>query len=781
MSAPSPSSRHRRLCPWVHGALFSLLLLLVAAPPTAAQRTDLPVAQDPLVRMPGTQPGQVTLEGPRRCLNCHSGFDPVSEPGTPWQGSMMAHAARDFLFWASLTVAAQDSIWALGRPNATDLCLRCHLPEGWAEGRSDPTNGAEMTGSDFDGVHCETCHRTFDPFFETTFRGDREGSDWSGYWDETDAGEPSSSSAADATYAADLTASHTVPLFNGEPFYNGTNLPASPTYTENGGGQYFLAPGDAKRGPFADAQATHPILYSRYHKSKYFCSACHDVSNPALANLAFEGTAPGDGSTVLPSEELAAFSYFHVERTFSEFLLSAYGRPGGAPGEGAFAPEDFATSLPDNRIARCQDCHLPDVAGKACDKTAGILRPTESIEHPGSGVPRHDLTGGNVWVSRILASAVPGSPNHDATNDALLHQGAPVLTLDLDAGEGVEPAALLAGADRALANLTRAARIEGLTYDPETGALVLRIHNHTGHKLISGYPEGRRMFLQLTLLAGGSAIFEVNPYDAGAGTLRGLPDSPASPPLLPDEAHVDSLVYEMHTSSTLTGEAKTFHFVLADGRAKDNRIPPKGFRIAEAAGRLTVPKVAGADAPGLYSAEEYEGGYDEVELTLPTGAERVEARLYYQTTSREYVEFLRDEIQGTADTLTSPTPSGLSEAYIAQTDPFFEALRVWGDTVWQLWEHNRNVPGAAPILMTEASYDVPPSGACTSDLVLTAVTVDAAQTFTACDVLTAGPDFRVIASGDLTFRAGARIVLRDGFSVAAGARFRAVIDPALLP
>jgi len=781
MLAPSSLPHTTRPRRWIAGASAWWLILLITTTPLTAERTDQPVADDPLVRMPGTQPGQVTLEGPRRCLNCHSGFDPVSEPGTPWQGSMMAHAARDFLFWASLTVAAQDSIWALGRPNATDLCLRCHMPEGWAEGRSDPTHAGEMTGSDFDGVHCEICHRSFDPFFEATYNGDREGNAGPGYWDETDASDTPTSAAADTTYAEDLAASHTVSLFNGEPFYDGANLPVSPSYTENGGGQYFFAPGDAKRGPFADAQATHSILYSRYHKSKYFCSACHDVSNPALANLAFEGTAPGDGAAVLPSEELSAFSYFHVERTFSELLLSAYGQPGGAPGEGAFAPEVFATSLPDNRIARCQDCHLPDVAGKACDKTAGVLRPGESIEHPGSGVPRHDLTGGNVWVSRVLASAVPGSPNYDATNDALLNQGAGVLTLDLDAGVGVEPEALLAGADRALSNLTRAAEIRGLVYDPETGALELRIHNHTGHKLISGYPEGRRMFLNLQLFSDGAQILEVNPYDLAAGTLKGLPHSPASPPLEADEIHVDSLVYEMHTSSSLTGEAETFHFVLADGRAKDNRIPPKGFRIAEAAARLSVPKIAGADAPGLYSAEEYEGGFDQVELTLPTGGDRVEVRLYYQTTSREYIEFLRDEIQGIADTLTSPTPSGQSEAYIVQTEPFFTALRAWGETIWQLWEHNRNVPGATPILMVEADYDVPPSGGCTPDLVLSGTTVDSTQTFTACDVLTAGPDFQVIASGDLTFRAGARIVLRNGFSVGAGARFRAVIDPGLLP
>ena len=80
--------------------------------------TPKPVAQDPLVRMPGTQPLALTLEAPGTCMNCHAGFDAAVEPGFNWQGSMMGQAARDPLFYACFTVAAQDSIWALGNPNA---------------------------------------------------------------------------------------------------------------------------------------------------------------------------------------------------------------------------------------------------------------------------------------------------------------------------------------------------------------------------------------------------------------------------------------------------------------------------------------------------------------------------------------------------------------------------------------------------------------------------------------------------------------------------------------
>lgn len=202
------------------------------------------------------------------------------------------------------------------------------------------------------------------------------------------------------------------------------------------------------------------------------------------------------------------------------------------------------------------------------------------------------------------------------------------------------------------------------------------------------------MFVNIKAYAGSVLLREINPYDTTAGTLRGL-EHPSSPPLAAHEQHVDELVYEMHPSSTLTGEEKSLHFVLADGRYKDNRIPPKGFRITEAATRLSQPVWHGIVAPDYFTAAEYAGGYDDVTVALPTGADTVEIRLYYQTTSREYVEFLRDEINGTVMTLP---PS----AYVIQNDPFFTQLKAWGTTLWQLWEHNKNVPGAAPVLMASA-------------------------------------------------------------------------------
>lgn len=654
--------------------------------------TPVPVAQDPLVRMPGTQPGQVTLEDPGRCMNCHAGYNTAVEPGFNWKGSMMAQSARDFLFWAAMTTAGQDSIWAIGRPNAVDICERCHFPKGWLEGRSDPPNASLMTAADFDGVQCDFCHTLYDPFFETTFAGTREGNDWLNYWDETNASGTPSQPAANAALLEDRTLAPLIRLFNGGFFYQ-NNLPFSPNYIENASGQYFVSTGSQKRAPFADADARHQFYYSRYHKSRYFCASCHDVSNPALANLGADPTQP------LPTELNSAYSYYHVERTFSEFMLSAYGLQGGAPGIGPFAPQVFETSYPNNYIAKCQDCHMKDVVGPGCNKPGAPVRPNDSVEHPNSGLPLHDLTGGNAWVSYVLASAIPGSPNYDATNNALLNQGPNILTLDLSQGEGIDPMALLAGMNRARQNLQLAAAIQNTAYNPATGALSFRIQNQTGHKLISGFPEGRRMFVNVKAYSGGSLIYQINPYDGIVGTLKGLDPnySPSSPPLGPNEIYVDELVYEMHPRSTLTGEDVSFHFVLATGRYKDNRIPPKGFRIADAGARLSEPAWQGVPAPNYFTAAEYAGGYDDVALTIPAGADYVEVNLYYQTTSREYVEFLRDEINGSGR-LTLPPG-----AYIVQTDPFFAKLKAWGDTIWQLWTHNMNVPGAAPYLMTQAT------------------------------------------------------------------------------
>ncbi len=485
-----------------------------------------------------------------------------------------------------------------------------------------------------------------------------------------------------------------------------------------------MSPDTRIRGPFADVlpggAQPHDALYSRFHKGPYMCATCHDVSNPVFSNLPAAGLG-GD----LPTEVNPAYAYTHVERTFSEYRLSAYAQPGGSPGKGNFRPNTpsrtfpvngWETDQPGNAISKCQDCHMCSRWTPGSNDATSPVRPEQSEEHPNTWTPCHAMTGGNVWMSEILASIAPDNASPDAGNVLLLVNRAKDLTCDPMQGTwtslmpGNLPAgqrppdiagALTLAATRNRGVLANAASVSDLAYDPATGALTFRVQNNTGHKLISGFPEGRRMFVNVVVSRNGAVLQEVNPYDAAVGTLKGLPRSSSSPPLAPNEVHSDPLVYEVAMASSITGEDHSFHFALATSRFKDNRIPPKGFDVGGAAERMVEPVWDGVSRPDWFTAAEYAGGYDEVSLAVPAGATQVSVKVYYQTTSREYVEFLRDEINGTGR-LTLP-----AAAYVAQTDPFFTGLRAWGDTIFALWEHNKDRDGARPFLMAQGSWSAP--------------------------------------------------------------------------
>ncbi len=709
------------------GILLVLTLVFLMTVFSIYSWTPTPVKDDRNVFMPGSQPGEVgTFDTPDKCDNCHGGYNITVEPAYNWRGSMMAQAARDPLWLACLTVADQDSIWAVGNPNAGDICIRCHSPTGWLEGRSDPTNTAALRTTDFDGVQCDFCHKMIDPFTQlnqTDVPPETASSTTSSakvnsleipiyaypwllfipliivaskskinskrtwtmlsitllviptvtsvvIYSQT---QSVAQSMAEETYLRDIEVLRTLTLFNGTLFLNtATNLPtyygdgSLPYYVENAAGQYFVDPGNAKRGPFWDANAKHQIYYSRYHKSKMFCVTCHDVSNPILASVLLGEDVP---------ETQAAATYFHVERTASEFLLSEYGRGG------------TATNIPLIPWAeKCQDCHMRDVTGAGCNKAGTPIR---------TDLPLHDLTGGNQWILRILASTDSAGPVYDAYNYAILsglmYEGAQI---DVSGIQGYGQA-LLDGADRAIQQLQMAANLSVVDENPTN--VTIRVTNNGGHKLISGFPEGRRMFLNVQFFDEADRLIgEINPYEPLVTTTDANGNEVYVSGGDLNKTH-ERLVWEAEMASVeLTGENKTFHFALATDRYKDNRIPPKGFDTTEMYTRLVQPRWEGEDAPDYFTPEEYAGGYDDVTIAKPAGTASWNATLYYQTTSKEYIEFLRDEINGDGNTLPL-------EAYIIQTDPFFANLKGWGNAIWDLWLHNN---GAEPVVMTHVGGEV---------------------------------------------------------------------------
>src|SRR5574341_568221 len=118
---------------------IAVALLFLAASVAVLAATIVPNE----IQQPGTQPREAgTLETPDKCDNCHGGYNRAVEPGFNWRGSMMAQAARDPLFYACMAIANQDA------PESGDLCIRCHSPAGWLEGRSAPTDGSALNNND---------------------------------------------------------------------------------------------------------------------------------------------------------------------------------------------------------------------------------------------------------------------------------------------------------------------------------------------------------------------------------------------------------------------------------------------------------------------------------------------------------------------------------------------------------------------------------------------------------------------------------------------------------
>ncbi|MFT5315485.1 MAG: hypothetical protein ACI9UK_001317 [Candidatus Krumholzibacteriia bacterium] len=347
-------------------------------------------------------------------------------------------------------------------------------------------------------------------------------------------------------------------------------------------GQFIYDPAPVRRGPYSDVDASHQWLESDFTLSANMCATCHDVSNPVF----IAGVAPG----VYEVQALDSAhpdgnkrNMFPVERTFSEWSASEYASTG------VYQPQ-FAGNRPDGMVSTCQDCHMKDVTGVGSNVPGSPTRTDLGL---------HDLTGGNTFVPDILLDFYP----------------------DLD------PAALADGKQRAIAMLSLAATME-LTMTPVEGkpAVNVRITNETGHKLPSGYPEGRRAWLHIEAYNSNDIkVYESGAYDDQTGEL----DHDADAKIY----HIEPGISTRLAPILGMPSGPSFHFALNDTVYLDNRIPPRGFTNA-AFEAIQSPPVAYTYADGQY--------WDDTEYVLPISAVRVEVTYYYQTTSKGYIEFLRD-------------------------------------------------------------------------------------------------------------------------------------------
>ncbi|UCG16781.1 MAG: hypothetical protein JSV19_01850 [Phycisphaerales bacterium] len=477
---------------------------------------------------PGSQPFEAgILNPPEACAVCHGGYDNAVEPYYNWQGSMMSQASRDMLFEANMVIANQDA------PDSGDLCLRCHLPRGWLQGRSVPTDGSQMLDTDRSGVACDFCHRLVDPIYD-----------------------PVANPMEDQDILAALS-------FPGTVFANGMAV---------------IDPTGARRGPFTNADSGHPVLVSPFHREAALCGTCHDVSNPAFEKDGSGNYVPNAFDTT--ATDFSSHTLAPVERTYSEWFYSLYNQPAGV-----YAPQ-FGGNL--DYVGSCQDCHLRDVTGQGCNYGTPPIR---------EDLPLHDITGGSTWYPGLLSTLYPGEVNDAALQDGIL---------------------------RARYMLQNAAEI---SLEQQGRNLLVTVVNNCGHKLPTGYPEGRRAWINVKFYDSSmTLISESAAYDLATGDLG---------------HDAEAKIYEIkpgldEVTAPLVGvdPGPSFHFVLNNKVFKDNRIPPQGFANADYA------SFGGSPVAHTYADGQY---WDVTTYAIPYEAASVDVTLYYQSTSKEFVEFLRDE------------------------------------------------------------------------------------------------------------------------------------------
>jgi len=347
------------------------------------------------------------------------------------------------------------------------------------------------------------------------------------------------------------------------------------------------------------------------------CASCHTLYTPVL-----------DADTDTPTGD-----EFLEQGAYLEWLNSVYTT--GASEE-----------------HQCQDCHMPDPA-PGIYSTRIAVQPNGAVNTTWperSPFFTHSMVGGNTHTLELLrdnrsalgidtSTTVAGFDEKIAQTRALLSQQSASLTLTQAALSGGEL------------------------------AIDVRVTNHTGHKLPTGYPS-RRMWLHLTVRDSTNQVI----FESGAADAQGrlstdnayltpgclAVDKPAgfdnSDCFEPHRDLIDSddqiAIYEPVMADS--NDHITRVLLHAGRYLKDNRLPPEGFTLAQADSIETQTRPVGVSADTDFNREAgQEGsGSDTVHYRITPAtsgtAYRVEARLLYQAIRPGFV----DGLHGSGDLVT---------------------------------------------------------------------------------------------------------------------------------
>jgi len=237
---------------------------------------------------------------------------------------------------------------------------------------------------------------------------------------------------------------------------------------------------------------------------------------------------------------------------------------------------------------------MPSTSGIGCN-LGGQNRPDLAL---------HNFSGAQTWVLDAI---------HSLDTSYLLW----------DTPAYMDPAQIVIAKQRNVEMLQNASDIEVSVIDEQ---IKVRIINQSGHKLPTGYPEGRRIWIEVHFQdLFGATLSHHGAYDFDTAELE------SSTTTVFEAKHGISGL-----TSTLSGlpEGPSFHFALNNEIVKDNRIPPKGF-TNQGFESVQAQPVGITYEDGQHWHDSY---YD-----IPFESYNVSVRVWYQTASKEYIEFLKDE------------------------------------------------------------------------------------------------------------------------------------------
>lgn len=705
-----------------------------------------PTPDNVSVPNPGTQEQELTnitfpapyntFEFVVTCGACHGGtIDQQAGHFANWAGSAHANAFRDPIFRANQQIVNQTVLNLTGEDGAGNVCVRCHSPNAWYSGRTDP-NLAGMAdtsnainsivlSTDGEGILCEFCHRTIGGV--EMQRADLDPNDpvWNmmagiSDWPHTGAAYPQGPVAGnpygDATFQINDGMTYggkypgTAEIYFSDIPLAGTNYTGQaygvypPGWQLPGGidasGQPAFAPDgsvplhfEAPIGPPQNPDGSynyqgqafspeHTTFEGDFIRTSEFCGGCHDLTIPVLNHGMPE------------------------QRTYTEWRYSSFGDGVGGDDQ------------------RCQDCHMPTQKHEYADDIPVSLNadpvlsgwfPYAKDRNPNGGTAFHKFQGSNRELPMMMSILYP---------EVDLEVIGAVTGNDVRIFPG-----MLSSRDTMWTRAQRNAEVEMLEavkldvlsapveVSPGIYEVQVQVTNESGHRIPTGYPDGRRLFVSLTVAdANGAPVYVSGYYDEAAAQLYDDPtslqlDDRALTNVI--DATVDNqvMIYEKRTGSL---DAGTGNYVMSVNLINttvlfDNRIPPAGFTYADYSAAGT--KFVTYDDPTTKAPREDFGRYPDGQnwdvityrFAAPSGsALTASATAYWQTHTREFMEHLRTESAALGLNVRPEGPPNLLDPnypltpnYLSDNIPDFDIMTSldgteglqdnWGGVAYATW------------------------------------------------------------------------------------------------